>query len=84
MLQNQPSRPKGLQFVDWFPTGFKCGIDFQPPTVVPGEGIAKVQRAVCIISNSMSVAEVFSPIDHKFDLLYAKHASAHWSVGEGI
>merc|ERR1712166_687830 len=24
-----------IQFVDWCPTGFKCGINYQPPTVVP-------------------------------------------------
>ena len=27
-----------IQFVDWCPTGFKCGINYQPPTVVPGVG----------------------------------------------
>ncbi|KAJ6709651.1 TUBULIN ALPHA CHAIN [Salix koriyanagi] len=61
-----------IQFVDWCPTGFKCGINYQPPTVVPGGDLAKVQRAVCMISNSTSVAEVFSRIDHKFDLMYAE------------
>ena len=25
-----------IQFVDWSPTGFKCGINYQPPTAVPG------------------------------------------------
>ncbi|KAK6136949.1 hypothetical protein DH2020_029310 [Rehmannia glutinosa] len=68
-----------IQFVDWCPTGFKCGINYQPPTVVP-----RVQRAVCMISNSTSVAEVFSRIDHKFDLMYAKRAFVHWYVGEGM
>ncbi|RVW48728.1 Tubulin alpha-5 chain [Vitis vinifera] len=47
---------------DWFrircPTGFKCGINYQPPTVVPGGDLAKVQRAVCMISNNTAVAEV--------------------------
>ena len=23
-----------IQFVDWCPTGFKCGINYQPPTVL--------------------------------------------------
>ncbi|WZZ60040.1 hypothetical protein YC2023_060147 [Brassica napus] len=73
-----------IQFVDWCPTGFKCGINYQPPTVVPGGDLAKVQRAVCMISNSTSVAEVFSRIDHKFDLMYAKRAFFHWYVGEGM
>ncbi|URE16022.1 hypothetical protein MUK42_37695, partial [Musa troglodytarum] len=73
-----------IQFVDWCPTGFKCGINYQPPTVVPGGDLAKVQRAVCMISNSTSVADVFSRIDHKFDLMYAKRAFVHWYVGEGM
>ncbi|KAE8676162.1 Tubulin alpha-1 chain [Hibiscus syriacus] len=73
-----------FQFVDWCPTGFKSGINYQPPTVVPGGDLAKVQRAVCMISNSTSVAEVFSRIDHKFDLMYAKRAFVHWYVGEGM
>ncbi|CAN1256312.1 Tubulin alpha-4 chain [Linum perenne] len=65
-----------IQFVD-------C-INYQPPTVVPGGDLAKVQRAVCMISNSTSVAEVFGRIDHKFDLMYAKRAFVHWYVGEGM
>ncbi|KAH0717267.1 hypothetical protein KY285_013298 [Solanum tuberosum] len=65
-----------IQFVDWCPTGFKCGINYQPTTVVPGGDLAKVQRAV--------VAEVFSLSDHKFDLMYAKRAFVHWYVGEGM
>ena len=77
-----------LIFLCWFdnrcPTGFKCGINYQPPTVVPGGDLAKVQRAVCMISNNTAVAEVFSRIDHKFDLMYAKRAFVHWYVGEGM
>merc|ERR1712167_358887 len=57
-----------IQFVDWCPTGFKTGINYQPPTVVPGGDLAKVMRAVCMISNTTAIAEVFSRIDHKFDL----------------
>ena len=72
-----------IQFVDWCPTGFKCGINYQPPTVVPGGDLAKVQRAVCMLSNTTAIAEVFSRIDHKFDLMYAKRAFVHWYVGEG-
>ncbi|KAF3781570.1 Tubulin alpha chain [Nymphaea thermarum] len=53
-------------------------------SIVPGGDLAKVQRAVCMISNSTSVAEVFSRIDIKFDLMYAKRAFVHWYVGEGM
>merc|ERR1712107_208035 len=73
-----------IQFVDWSPTGFKCGINYQPPTVVSGGDLAKVMRAVCMISNSTAIADVFSRIDHKFDLMYSKRAFVHWYVGEGM
>ncbi|XP_057738539.1 tubulin alpha-5 chain-like [Arachis stenosperma] len=73
-----------VQFVDWCPTGFKCGINYQPPTAVPGGDLAKVKRAVCMISNNTAVAEVFSRIDHKFDLMFAKRAFVHWYVSEGM
>merc|ERR1719498_2315557 len=72
------------QFVDWSPTGFKCGINYQPPTVVPGGDLAKVMRACCMIANSTAVADVFSRLDHNFDLMYSKRAFVHWYVGEGM
>lgn len=73
-----------IQFVDWCPTGFKVGINYQPPTVVPGGDLAKVMRACTMISNTTAIAEVFSRLDHKFDLMYAKRAFVHWYVGEGM
>jgi len=73
-----------IQFVDWCPTGFKCGINSQAPTMVPGADMAAVKRAVCMISNSTAIAEVFSRIDRKFDLMYGKRAFVHWYVGEGM
>ena len=48
-----------IQFVDWCPTGFKCGINYQPPTVVPGGDLAKVMRACCMISNSAGFMFLF-------------------------
>merc|ERR1712002_1383100 len=44
-----------IQFVDWCPTGFKVGINYQPPTVVPGGDLAKVQRALCMLSNTTAM-----------------------------
>uniref|UniRef100_A0A8C1UB29 Tubulin, alpha 8 like 3 n=1 Tax=Cyprinus carpio TaxID=7962 RepID=A0A8C1UB29_CYPCA len=58
-----------IQFVDWCPTGFKVGINYQPPTVVPGGDLAKVQRAVCMLSNTTAIAEAWARLDHKFDLI---------------
>uniref|UniRef100_A0A4W6EZV4 Tubulin, alpha 8 like 3 n=1 Tax=Lates calcarifer TaxID=8187 RepID=A0A4W6EZV4_LATCA len=59
-----------IQFVDWCPTGFKVGINYQPPTVVPGGDLAKVQRAVCMLSNTTAIAEAWARLDHKFDLIF--------------
>ncbi|KIH59504.1 tubulin/FtsZ family protein [Ancylostoma duodenale] len=75
---------RSIQFVDWCPTGFKVrlvdtldmvGINYQPPTVVPGGDLAKVPRAVCMLSNTTAIAEAWARLDHKFDLMY---------VGEGM
>nr|CAD7458832.1 unnamed protein product [Timema tahoe] len=75
---------RSIQFVDWCPTGFKVGINYQPPTAVPGGDLAKVQRAVCMLSNTTAIAEAWARLDHKFDLMYAKRAFVHWYVGEGM
>ena len=64
-LSKMLTRPAVVYIFDFFdvdkkrsPTGFKCGINYQPPTVVPGGDLAKVMRAVCMISNSTAIAEV--------------------------
>ncbi|KAL1075394.1 hypothetical protein V6Z11_D11G359700 [Gossypium hirsutum] len=59
---------RAVQFVDWCPTGFKCGINYQPPTVVPGGDLAEVRRAVCMISNNTGWQRAF----------------VHWYIGEGM
>ncbi|EJW81893.1 TUBA1B protein [Wuchereria bancrofti] len=75
---------RSIQFVDWCPTGFKVGINYQPPTVIPGGDLAKLQRAVCMLANTTSIAEAWARLDYKFDLMYAKRAFVHWYVGEGM
>ena len=49
---------KNIQFVDWCPTGFKVGINYQPPTVVPGGDMAKMPRAVCMLSNTTAIGNL--------------------------
>ncbi|KAK3922644.1 Tubulin alpha-1C chain [Frankliniella fusca] len=75
---------KHIQFVDWCPTGFKVGINYQPPTVVPGAELAKVARAACLLSNTTAIAEAWARVNFKFDLMYGKRAFIHWYVGEGM
>ena len=70
-----------LEFSNFY---FKVGINYQAPTVVPGADVAKVSRAVCMLSNTTAIAEAWARLDHKFDLMYAKRAFVHWYVGEGM
>ncbi|VVC90220.1 unnamed protein product [Leptidea sinapis] len=65
----------GIRFVDWCPTGFKVGINYQPPSVVVGGDLAQVKRAASMLSNTTAIAEAWGKLDHKFDLMY---------VGEGM
>lgn len=77
-------RKRTIQFVDWCPTGFKFGLNYQPPVAVPGGDLSKVNRAVCMLSNSTAIAEAWARLDYKFDLMFAKRAFVHWYVGEGM
>ncbi|CAF3387334.1 unnamed protein product [Rotaria socialis] len=73
-----------IQFVDWCPTGFKVGINYQPPSAVPGGDLAKVERALCMLSNTTVIGEAWARLNYKFDMMYAKRAFVHWYVGEGM
>ncbi|CAH0555519.1 unnamed protein product [Brassicogethes aeneus] len=75
---------KAVRFVDWCPTGFKVGINYQPPTAVPGGDLAKVQRALCMLSNTTAIAEAYAKLDRKYDMMYSKRAFVHWYVSEGM
>uniref|UniRef100_A0A0N4ZTZ7 Tubulin alpha chain n=1 Tax=Parastrongyloides trichosuri TaxID=131310 RepID=A0A0N4ZTZ7_PARTI len=75
---------RGINFVDWCPTGFKVGINYEPPKAIPGGDLAKVNRAVCMLSNTTAIAGAWGRLNSKFDLLYSKRAFVHWYVGEGM
>jgi tubulin alpha len=72
------------QFIDWCPTDFKVGINYQAPTVVTGGELVKVPRAVCMLSNTTAIAKAWALLGHKFDLMYAKRKYVHWYTGEGM
>ncbi|XP_025190380.1 tubulin alpha-1 chain-like [Melanaphis sacchari] len=75
---------KSIKFFDWCSTGFKIGINYQPPTVVPGGNLAEVQRAVCMLSNTTAINEAFTRLNRKFDLMFSKRAFVHWYEREGM
>lgn len=73
-----------IRFVDWSPTGFKCGVNYQAPSAVPGADLAKVVRAACMISNTTAMNQSISRVDRKFDLMFSKKAFVHWYTQEGM
>ena len=75
---------RSIQFVDWSPTGFKIGINHQRSSAIPGSDMSATPRSVCMLSNTTAIAEVWSRLIHKFELMYAKRAFVHWYVGEGM
>lgn len=75
---------KKIQFVEWCPTGFKVGINDRKPTVLDGQAMAEVSRAVCALSNTTAIAEAWRRIDQKFDSMFGKRAFVHWYVSEGM
>ena len=44
-----------IQFVDWCPTGFKVGMNYQPPTTVPGGDLAATRRSVTMLCNTTAI-----------------------------
>uniref|UniRef100_A0AC35U9V3 Tubulin alpha chain n=1 Tax=Rhabditophanes sp. KR3021 TaxID=114890 RepID=A0AC35U9V3_9BILA len=73
-----------ISFTEWTPCGFKIALSYQPITVVPGSEISKVPRSVCMLANTTAIAECWSRLDYKYDLLFSRRAFVHWYVGEGM
>jgi len=73
-----------VQFVEWSPCGFKCGINSEPPKTIPESCIAPSNKAVCLLANTTAIASVFQRMNKKFDMMFAKRAFVHWYVGEGM
>lgn len=78
-------RKRGMmRFVNWCPTGFKVGINYQPPVCPSGSGLANVRAAVCMIANTTAIQEAWARLNRKFDMMYRKRAFVHWYTGEGM
>ena len=57
MVPLQLLRPSILSSLQVGAKGFKCGINNQPPTVVPGGDLGRVQQAVCMVANANAIGE---------------------------
>ncbi|XP_015513888.2 tubulin alpha-3 chain [Neodiprion pinetum] len=75
---------KSIKFVDWCPTGFKLGINYQPPFTVPGGDLSKTSRSLVMVSNNTAVRHAWARIGNKYDLMFKKRAFVHHYIGEGM
>lgn len=75
---------KSIQFVDWCPTGFKIGINHKAPTAIDGGDLARVSKGASMLASTTAIAEAWSSIDHKFDMMFSKRAFVHWYLNEGM
>ncbi|XP_046350073.2 tubulin alpha-1 chain-like [Haliotis rufescens] len=81
----QSVKAKGTaRFADWCPTDFKVGIHAQAPSTSAGSDLAKVERAVCMLSNNSGIAKAWGRLSRKFDLMYAKRAYLHFYESEAM
>jgi tubulin alpha len=51
---------KTIHIVDWCPTAFKLGICHEPAAYVPGGDLAKVNRSLCMLSNTTAISAAWS------------------------
>merc|ERR1711993_11192 len=76
---------KKVTFVEWCPTGFKVGLNDEPPAILPTDDVAAAKRNVVMIGNNTAISRVFSErISKKYDMMYSQRAFVHWYVGEGM
>uniref|UniRef100_A0AAG5CU98 Tubulin alpha chain n=1 Tax=Anopheles atroparvus TaxID=41427 RepID=A0AAG5CU98_ANOAO len=77
-------RSRSVGFVDWCPTGFKIGINYQPPIAVPGADLARTDQALCVLTNNTAIKTAWSRVAGKYQRLYDRRAFLHHYLDEGI
>jgi len=74
-----------VEFVSWCPSGYKIGLNDEPPALVKNDDMAGSTVNCSLLGNNVAVTRVFSErIVAKFDLMYSHRAFVHWYVGEGM
>merc|ERR1712077_158024 len=67
------------------PTGFKIGLNDQPPAEVKGDPLVSNKKTAVMIGNNIAVNRVFTErLSKKYDMMYSQRAYVHWYVGEGM
>uniref|UniRef100_A0A182MUA2 Tubulin alpha chain n=1 Tax=Anopheles culicifacies TaxID=139723 RepID=A0A182MUA2_9DIPT len=75
---------RSVQFVDWCPTGFKIGINFQAPIAVPGADLARSDLACCMLSNNTAIKSAWTRVAEKYQRMYDRKAFFYHYLNEGL
>jgi tubulin alpha len=51
---------KKIQFVDWCPTGFKCGINYNPNTYFEEAMVPRVDKTAYLLCNTTAIKSKFN------------------------
>eukprot|EP01083_Nonionella_stella_P064991 169886_1 len=74
---------KKVTFVEWCPTGFKVGLNDEPPAVLEDDDIAPAKRNIVMIGNNTANSRVFSErISKKEPLMSSQSAVGKWDGGD--
>merc|ERR1711994_998828 len=62
-----------VSFVEWCPTGFKIGLNDQPPAFVKGDPLVSNKKTAVMIENNIAVNRVFTErLSKKYDMMYSQ------------
>merc|ERR1711953_1363621 len=74
-----------VSFVEWMPTGFKIGLNDQPPAALDKDTMEIATNSVTMIGNNIAINRVFTDrLSKKYDMMYSQRAYGRWYVGEGM
>jgi tubulin alpha len=75
---------KLIDFIDGTYGKMTFGVNSERPAVFSNGEISPMSRSACVMNNSQRVKGLFSNIEHKFTLLYAKRAFVYHYCASGM
>jgi tubulin alpha len=75
---------KTIQFVDWVPTGFKCGISYSRIPYLSDTEIGRALRGVSMIVNTTAMKDTLSILNQQFDQSFQTKQFLHYYIENGI
>lgn len=72
-----------VKFAHWqkFITPALCS---EKPKHFEGSDLADQKMSGMMLTNNTAMKQLFRNMNHKYDLMYGKHAFTHWYISEGL